>query len=97
MAEKNLRRELSLLWIMALSFAVGYAFFNGKIRYRVPVEPYLIILSAYGIHASLRDDLCAFQIGRAIERVDHLSSIHMTRGPYLFRQGLAQPKLDAWP
>jgi 4-amino-4-deoxy-L-arabinose transferase-like glycosyltransferase len=47
-----LRREISLLWIMALSFAVGYAFFVGKIRYRIPVEPYVIILSAYGIHAA---------------------------------------------
>jgi 4-amino-4-deoxy-L-arabinose transferase-like glycosyltransferase len=49
---KELRRSLSLLWIIALSFAVGYAFFSGKIRYRIPVEPYLIILSAYGIHAA---------------------------------------------
>jgi 4-amino-4-deoxy-L-arabinose transferase-like glycosyltransferase len=45
-------RELSLLWVMVLSFAVGYAVFVGKIRYRVPVEPYLIILSAYGVHAA---------------------------------------------
>jgi 4-amino-4-deoxy-L-arabinose transferase-like glycosyltransferase len=48
---KDLRRELSILWIMALSFAVGYAFFYGKMRYRIPVEPYLIILSAYGMNA----------------------------------------------
>jgi 4-amino-4-deoxy-L-arabinose transferase-like glycosyltransferase len=49
---RGLRRELSLLWIMVLSFAVGYAFFVGKIRYRIPVEPYLIILSAYGLNAA---------------------------------------------
>jgi 4-amino-4-deoxy-L-arabinose transferase-like glycosyltransferase len=49
---RDLRRELSILWIMALSFAVGYAFFSGKIRYRIPVEPYLIILSAYGINTA---------------------------------------------
>jgi 4-amino-4-deoxy-L-arabinose transferase-like glycosyltransferase len=49
---RDLRRALSLLWIMALSFAVIYAFFSGKIRYRIPVEPYLIILSAYGIRAA---------------------------------------------
>jgi len=49
---KDLRRELSILWIMPLSFAIGYAFFIGKIRYRIPVEPYLIILSAYGVHAT---------------------------------------------
>jgi len=49
---KDLRRELSLLWFTALSFAVGYSFFVGRIRYRIPVEPYLIILSAYGIHGT---------------------------------------------
>jgi hypothetical protein len=35
-----------------MSFAVGYSFFVGKIRYRIPVEPYLIILSAYGMKAT---------------------------------------------
>jgi 4-amino-4-deoxy-L-arabinose transferase-like glycosyltransferase len=50
--KKDLRRELSMLWLMALSFAVAYAFFVGKIRYRIPVEPYLIILSACGIHTA---------------------------------------------
>jgi hypothetical protein len=49
---KNLRRDLSLLWMMALSFAVGYAFFWGKMRYRLPIEPYPIILSAYGFYAA---------------------------------------------
>jgi 4-amino-4-deoxy-L-arabinose transferase-like glycosyltransferase len=49
---RDLRRELSMLWTMVLSFAIGYALFVGKIRYRVPVEPYLIILSAYGIRAA---------------------------------------------
>jgi 4-amino-4-deoxy-L-arabinose transferase-like glycosyltransferase len=49
---RDVRRELSILWIMVLSFALGYTFFTGKIRYRIPVEPYLIILSAYGIHAT---------------------------------------------
>jgi len=49
---RDVRRELSILWIMVLSFALGYTFFSGKIRYRIPVEPYLIILSAYGIHAT---------------------------------------------
>ena len=32
-----------------LSFAIGYSFFYAKIRYRIPVEPYIIILSAYGL------------------------------------------------
>jgi hypothetical protein len=48
---KDARRDLSMLWIMAMSFAVGYAFFWGKMRYRIPVEPYPIILSAYGLHS----------------------------------------------
>jgi 4-amino-4-deoxy-L-arabinose transferase-like glycosyltransferase len=47
---RDLRRALSLLWFVALSFAIGYSFFVGKIRYRIPVEPYLMILSAYGFY-----------------------------------------------
>ena len=42
-------RELSILLAMIFSFAVGYAIFVGKLRYRIPVEPYIIILSAYGL------------------------------------------------
>ena len=49
---RDLRRALSIFWITTLSFAVGYAFFFAKIRYRIPVEPFLIILSAYGINAA---------------------------------------------
>jgi hypothetical protein len=51
---RGLRRELSLLWLVMLSFAVGYAFFVGKIRYRIPVEPYLIVLSACGFDEAYR-------------------------------------------
>lgn len=43
------RRELSMLLAMIFSFALGYSLFVGKIRYRIPVEPYIIILGAYGI------------------------------------------------
>jgi 4-amino-4-deoxy-L-arabinose transferase-like glycosyltransferase len=46
---KDRARELSLLYLVVLSFAVGYAFFVGRLRYRAPIEPYIIILSAYGI------------------------------------------------
>jgi 4-amino-4-deoxy-L-arabinose transferase-like glycosyltransferase len=46
------RRKLTLLWMTILSFAVGYSFFFAKIRYRIPVEPYIIILAAYGIHGA---------------------------------------------
>jgi 4-amino-4-deoxy-L-arabinose transferase-like glycosyltransferase len=47
--QKAQRRSLSLLCMTVLSFAVGYSFFFAKIRYRLPVEPYIIILSAYGL------------------------------------------------
>jgi 4-amino-4-deoxy-L-arabinose transferase-like glycosyltransferase len=58
---KDLRRQLSILWIMALSFAVGYALVYGKMRYRIPVEPYIIILGAYGIHATYAIILAHFK------------------------------------
>lgn len=61
---RDLRRELSMLWIMALSFAVGYAFFVGRIRYRIPVEPCLIILSAYGINAAYAMSSTRLPFGR---------------------------------
>jgi hypothetical protein len=34
---------------MVLSFALGYAVSWGKIRYRIPVDPYIIMLSAWGM------------------------------------------------
>ena len=43
------RRELSLLVLLVMSFALGYATSWGKIRYRIPVDPYIIILSAWGV------------------------------------------------
>jgi glycosyltransferase involved in cell wall biosynthesis/4-amino-4-deoxy-L-arabinose transferase-like glycosyltransferase len=43
------RRALSLLCCTILSFAIGYSFFFGKMRYRIPIEPYLVILGAYGL------------------------------------------------
>jgi 4-amino-4-deoxy-L-arabinose transferase-like glycosyltransferase len=47
--EKVGRRNLSLLCLTILSFAIGYAFFWGKMRYRIPVEPYILILGAHGL------------------------------------------------
>jgi 4-amino-4-deoxy-L-arabinose transferase-like glycosyltransferase len=47
--QKEQRRTLSLLCMTILSFAIGYSFFWGKTRYRLPVEPYIILLSAYGL------------------------------------------------
>jgi len=43
------RRELWLLWATILSVAVGYSIFYTKTRYRIPIEPYIVILSAYGL------------------------------------------------
>ena len=47
--QKERRPGLSLLAMMILFFALGYSCFIGKTRYRLPVEPYIIILSAYGL------------------------------------------------
>lgn len=46
---RDRRRELLLFLLMVLSFAVGYAVSWGKIRYRIPVDPYIMILSAWGM------------------------------------------------
>ena len=46
------RRELSYFILLVMSFALSYALSWGKIRYRVPVDPYIIILSAWGLVAS---------------------------------------------
>lgn len=43
------RKKVFLLVIPILSFWVGYSFFYAKTRYRIPVEPFLIILSAWGV------------------------------------------------
>ena len=47
--QREQRRNLSLLWSVILSFAIGYSFFYAKVRYRIPIEPYIMILSAYGL------------------------------------------------
>ena len=46
---KEQRRELSMLWTMILSFSLGYSLFFTQMRYRIPIEPYIVILSAYGL------------------------------------------------
>jgi hypothetical protein len=46
---KERRRDLSLFVLTIMSFALTHALFYGKMRYRIPVEPYIIILSAYGL------------------------------------------------
>jgi hypothetical protein len=52
--QQGRRRDLSLLWATILSFAVVYSLFYTKTRYRIPIEPYVIILSAYGLRQTWR-------------------------------------------
>ena len=40
---------LSLLASVVLSFAFAYSLFFTQLRYRVPVEPYLILLAGHGL------------------------------------------------
>jgi 4-amino-4-deoxy-L-arabinose transferase-like glycosyltransferase len=47
--DQECRRHLALLWLTILSFAVVYSIFHAKTRYRIPIEPYIVMLSAYGI------------------------------------------------
>jgi len=47
--ERKRRHHLALLWGIILSFAVAYSFFVAKTRYRIPIEPYIAILSACGM------------------------------------------------
>ena len=47
--EQKRRRDLSLMWALILSFAVIYSMFVTRTRYRIPIEPYITILSAYGL------------------------------------------------
>jgi hypothetical protein len=41
-------RKASLMFFAIISFALGYSFFQTRIRYRIPIEPYMIIFAAYG-------------------------------------------------
>ncbi len=40
---------LSLVGSIVLSFALAYSFFFTQLRYRIPVEPYLILLAGHGL------------------------------------------------
>ena len=46
---KDKRPELTLFVVMVMSFALGYALTDGKIRYRIPVDPYIILTSSWGL------------------------------------------------
>jgi len=41
--------ELTLFLFIILSFAVAYSFFFTQIRYRIPVEPYIILFAGHGL------------------------------------------------
>ncbi len=41
-------RELSPLLVVVLTFACAYSFFLTHVRYRLPVEPYLIVVASFG-------------------------------------------------
>ena len=41
-------RNIFILYAAIFSFAIGYSFFGTTIRYRLPVEPYIIIFTAIG-------------------------------------------------
>lgn len=47
--QKDKRPWLSLLWGAILSFALPYSVFYTQVRYRIPVEPYIVVLSAFGL------------------------------------------------
>ncbi len=47
-------REAGLPVFMILSTALIYSFFQTKVRYRMPVEPYMIIIAAHAIYTLAR-------------------------------------------
>jgi 4-amino-4-deoxy-L-arabinose transferase-like glycosyltransferase len=47
--KKEKRPEFTLFVVMVMSFALGYALTDGKIRYRIPVDPYIIFVSSWGL------------------------------------------------
>ena len=44
------RRDLLLLWGVVLATDLLYSVFFTQTRYRIPVEPQLVILAAMGLH-----------------------------------------------
>lgn len=45
-------RKLLLLVFLIFTLAFTYAFFYGKFRYRIPIEPLMIIISSHGIKST---------------------------------------------
>jgi len=48
----NKWRKTSLLVILAFSFSIVYTVFYGKSIYRAPLDPFLIVFSAYTLHSA---------------------------------------------
>lgn len=46
-------RNSLLLFFITITFAITYAFFYGKVRYRIPVEPLMIVFAAHGFRTVL--------------------------------------------
>jgi 4-amino-4-deoxy-L-arabinose transferase-like glycosyltransferase len=61
--EQKRRRDVSLLWTLILSFAVIYSMFVTRTRYRIPIEPYITILSAYGLKMAWSMVAARFEFG----------------------------------
>jgi len=61
--ERKRRRDVSLLWALILSFAVVYSMFVTRTRYRIPIEPYITILSAYGLKMAWSMVAARFEFG----------------------------------
>ncbi len=46
---RSRRSEIALLGLVVLSYALAYAIFEGRIRYRIPIMPEVFILSGFGL------------------------------------------------
>ena len=66
--EQKRRRDVSLLWALILSFAVIYSIFVTRTRYRIPIEPYITILSAYGLKMAWSMVAARFEFGESHHR-----------------------------
>ncbi len=59
---KDFRKSLLLLSAI-LALAVTYSFYYGKMRYRIPVEPLMIVYAANGVKTALAFIASKFRIG----------------------------------
>jgi 4-amino-4-deoxy-L-arabinose transferase-like glycosyltransferase len=75
--ERKRRRDVSLLWALILSFAVVYSIFVTRTRYRIPIEPYITILSAYGLKMAWSMLAARFEFGVPHHR-DRLENLTRT-------------------